>query len=77
MNRTLICLFVGIFVGASALACGFTDDDSNSSSSSQDYSCCLNGQYFDCSDAGEFETCNFDDFASDCSRDPSRDDECQ
>ncbi len=41
-----------------------------------DYDCCLNGQYYDCADEDEFQTCNLNDGASECTRDASRDDEC-
>jgi hypothetical protein len=44
--------------------------------SSSSFDCCLNGAYYDCEDAEEFETCNLDDGASACDRDSSRDSEC-
>ncbi len=38
--------------------------------------CCLNGQFFSCDSQAEMDTCTLADGASDCTREPSRDDEC-
>ncbi len=68
-TNTLIIAICGLFIGASALACGFADEES-------EYSCCVNGAFYDCDDADEFDSCNLSDGANKCSRDSSRDDEC-
>ncbi|MGM0556011.1 MAG: hypothetical protein ACQEVA_06515 [Myxococcota bacterium] len=62
-------LFVIASIGLFA-ACG----DVSSSSS---FDCCLNGAYYECNDADEFETCNLEDGASACDRDPFKDSECE
>ena len=52
-----------------SLACG--DDDSSSSSSSSSYTCCVNGAFHTCGSAEDINECT-----TRCSRDSSRDDEC-
>ena len=68
-SSVILLALMGLLVGLSALACG--DDTSEDT-----FSCCLNGAFYECSDDEEQASCNFDDFADQCDRAPSRDDEC-
>jgi hypothetical protein len=52
------------------MACGDT------SSSSEEYDCCLNEAYYACDTSEEFSSCNLNDGASECDRDSSKDDQC-
>lgn len=74
LSKTVLIGTMGLLVGLSALACG--DDTDSSSSSSSSISCCLNGSFYECDSSAELNTCSLSSNDNECSRTPSRDDEC-
>lgn len=69
MNKLISLAFATISALALFTACGDTESSS--------YDCCLNGAYYDCATESEFGTCNLEDGATECSRDSSKDSECE
>lgn len=58
---------------ALGVACGGDDDDDSSSSS---YTCCLNGSFYTCPDSASVDQCGSQGDPSACTREVSRDSEC-
>jgi hypothetical protein len=58
-------------------ACGGDDSgDSSSSSSSSSFTCCLNGEFYECPSSDAVSKCTLADGPGECSRDSSKDDKC-
>ncbi len=55
---------------------GSDGSDDGGSSSSESYSCCLNGSFHECPSSSAVQACNLQDGPGDCNRVSSRDDEC-
>ena len=59
------------------LACGGDDSgDSSSSSSSSSFTCCLNGEFYQCPSQDAVSKCTLADGPGECSRDSSKDNTC-
>ena len=69
METKHLLMAAAIALGGCMLACG-TDLENSS-----EYTCCHNGAFYECADEDEFNTCGSDQ--NECSRAPSRDDECE
>jgi hypothetical protein len=58
-------------------ACGDEgSDDDGSSGSSSDFSCCLNGEFYDCPTSEAVGNCSLTTGPGTCTRDSSRDSTC-
>lgn len=73
MIANIAALTMAALTLLSILACG---DDSETTSSSTG-SCCLNGSYYECPSADDAGMCSLEDGPGACSRDSSKDDECE
>lgn len=75
MSDSTIGTFVGLLVSLALVVAASACGGGTTNTSSQSYDCCLNGEYYQCDDQEEFETCNLSEETT-CDRDPTQDDKC-
>ena len=72
LKKIIITFMISAFLFLTFHSCSIEETSSSFSST-----CCLQGQFYDCPTSAAMETCNLDDFASECPRQSSKDSQCE